>query len=1417
MVDSRRDRGIVLGRAVAIAMAIANAGATQTPAATERFTYPVEGFETSLPWVWCQQPAARGQVRPERTTVHGGMQAAALSWDFSAAPAEGCFANAILGRRLVGQVGEVRLWVYAEAEAVGTPLTLWAKDASEEVYIQRSRVTQPGWQIVAFALTGVGPGWDSGDRNRRQDRPLTLFGLAVERGGPAVGSLLLDEIEAETEATPREALELAPATGVARNLFWDEHPRLELPLRNHSATEVAGMRCRLRVADLYRERDAWTGEVAYPPIAGRAASRQEASLPLPYGAFRVHWALGDAAGDVATGALEVARFLAPCLTGQPESVQRHERRWGLAGGVFGFLPAALARSVGATWIRYENTSWADYEKDAGTFGMAALREGLAPYLAAGIEPIILQTLYQRPAFHSPDRPAFAAAYGEAMRQTALAAQGLARGFELGNEDNGPTKQLYSEVARHGAAGVRVAQPQALLANSGTAFLDLGWLEMQRSRGVLDGLDALCTHPYTVQESPEAWSIYDRLGQVAEVIDRLGGMKQQWTTEFGWHHEFSQPRRAEWTPRHLLIGAAAGLDRHGLYTWERDYGIFQSVALPPAVSVHAWARLTEGHRFAGLLEHGDELWACVFERAGQALGVAWSPRGQATWKAAVTPGAQAYDLFGNRRPEMPQDGLLALALDGGPVYVTGLAPAELDRAFARQAAHERDRYRRCLGAAALAPGSPLARFATAAQVPGAQIAAALCDWSAAQGPVGRGEQAVVAQLLRWLDVALPAPGPSSSPELRDRQASERERLRARLAEAVAGDADVPALRYLLERWERLADLEVLAMQLGNAPLAGQWLEIGRALGTVCHRIEQDGERFPFALWPYLFTVAADGSLSETLRFVPGEASPIRVRISSYSRQPRSVTVSLSLPAGWRCEPERVELMARPGQSETEIRVHCPATASSERPVIVCALAAAGLPERRVRFDDALTEPPLRVVLEPVPGLLPETPLRGRLQNGAGTACSGLLRLRRDGDTRALARTAFGPLAAGSDHAFELRLRPVAPFSYHDWPLVAEIILSDGRRVDAACQPDFACAVRTETPPTIDGDLREWATATPLHLDRPEYAQASFGNPWSPQDCSATTYLQWDAESLYVAAEVRDQAFNQTLSGTSQWIQDSLQISLARDERAPRTEIGLALTPQGPEVVSYTAPAPAVPGSRLAVRLKPGSATYEAAIPWAAVAGLETPQAGQTVRYNLVVNDDDAVTGRRFLERYGGIAHDKDVAKHGYLTLLGAAGGPVAADDPRDLLREDFEEYPTGQAPDAWQSVSDQAPVPESVVAAGCGRGGSQALRLTNAVGLKPFVYLNLARPIPGLKPGDSAELRVWIKGHGVAAPDGIVGVCSDVWGNEAFSYARHGSLGPDWQEVVLPFPVPDSGRLNLIIRNASRIDELLLDDLSVRRR
>ncbi len=1242
--------------------------------------------------------------------------------------------------------------------------------------------------------------------------------VAGEDAENPVGAPVIYDVTSAPKATPRQSLAFKVFTKVNKNLFWDTTPMVQCAVENHGNAVAAGVRCDLRVEDGYYQRDTGSARIEFPSVARAKGAVVSCRLRVPYGVFHVHWVFADGEGKLAGGTIDVAKMLPPCYRDAPESVRAYERRWGLFGGVWGFYAPELASDMGTRWVRYEDTVWSGYEKERGKYQMADLPKRLKRYTDAGVEPIILQTLYQRPEFHNPDRPDFAPAYGQVMKQTALAARDLAGGFELGNEDNGPTKMIYAEVARQAAAGIRSVRPQALIANSGTAYVDVGWLRMQAARGLFDVLDVLCTHPYTSDSSPEAFRVFEQLAGVDDLIDELGGMRIQWTTEFGWHHDFNQQRRAEWIPRHHIIGAAAGIDRHGLYTWERDFGVFQGTAQPAAASVHALMKRIEGHRFAGLLSRTSDLWAVVFERAGTPLAVAWSPTGKAAWSVEVGPDARVLDLFGNPMKVQSQSGRVTVELGGAPIYVTGVAQTALAAAVRNQCERERQRLAKCLKAAGFPSGNRWEQLVANPHTTGNDLRGALLDWVPLTRPIAKKEQAVIAQALRWYWAAgrmadvVPLKVPVQNLDL------QRQWIREMLAVSISDDMDIPSLRYLAERCDRLADEHRIARELGSRTYADRLATMQEVFASVCQGLVVGGERVLFSLWPYLYTVTADGTLKETLRFVPGQATTARIRISSYSGSDHRTKASLRLPTGWRTEPAYLSFDVRAGKAaEGEIKIHCPSDAPATKPVILCVLNAERLPERMVPFDDVVMEAPLQLTIAPVQGLLPQTPMHATISNSTASPLSGLLRLMRNDDTRALARLRFSDLTASKPISAELGLRSVPPRPYHDWPLVAEFILSDGRRVERMMDVDFACAVRAASPPTIDGDLGEWRYATPLRLNREEFGKGSYGGQWSPTDLSATTYIMWDELCLYFAAEVTDQTFNQNLTGTSQWMQDSVQFALARDTQSPRTEIGLALTPKGDEVVRYTTPTPEVPGARLKVRVRQGGATYEAAIPWKAFAGLETPRAGSALRYAVLVNDDDAILSRRFLERYGGIAHDKNIENFGHLTLLPDDGSQVEPAEPDvPVFVEDFEEYDEDKAPDAWEQVVHLPPIPDSKVVAGKGRNGSKALVLVNADRGTPHVYKLLIRPLADVRPNETYELRCWMRGRCVEASAGVIGVCSDKYGNESFSYLDNRQIADEWKEFTLRFDGPTGGRLNLIVRNASKTDEMVIDDIRVLR-
>lgn len=1204
-------------------------------------------------------------------------------------------------------------------------------------------------------------------------------------------------------------------TAVSKNLFWDAQPVVRLHIENKGAEAAPPLRYEVHAQEIYFDREAWSVRDAFREIPPGGTADVEETLTVPYGVYRVNWTLADRDGEFQHGALDVARMLPRSYEGGPDAARDYDRRWSNFGGVFGFYAPELAKDMGTRWNRYEDTTWQTYEKERGQFDMQPLKAGLQRWSDAGVECIVFQTLYQRPEFYAPEKADFAPAYGLVMRRAAEAASGLATGFELGNEDNGPTKLLYTEVARHGAAGIRAMQPEAFIANSGTAYIDANWHAMQAARGLYDVLDVACTHPYTAGESAETWKVYELLGDIDALIDRVGGMKLQWTTEFGWPHDFSPQRRAEWIPRHFIIGAAAGVERHGLYTWERDYGVFQGTPQPAAASVHTLMKLMEGHRFAGLLERGDNLWAAVFERAGHAWAVAWSPAGNALWTVSVREDFKVLDLFGNALPVEAKDGAAAVHVTGAPAYVLGITDSVLAEASANECKRARERLAKCLAQEGEAPAEPWTALLSRPEVTGKDLREALESWKPG-ATISLKEQAIVAQALRWYWIvgrADDSSQPTLSAPLREVRCTT---FLIQLTDSVAADVDIPSLRYLLNRWGRLADEEALARACGEDALANRLTVMQETVAHLCACFAEHGARVGFAYWPYLYMNAKDGSLQESLRFVPGQVTPVTLRVNSYGQFERDVSVAISVPEGWSCDPPTVALRTTPGQHpEAQVRIACPQNANGEKPAIRATLCAEGLPDRVTIVDDTFVEAPLDLMLDPVEGLLPQTPLAGHLVSTGAAPLSGLMRVMRKGDTRAVARTRFAGLSAGKPLDIALAFRGDAvPWPYHDWPLEAEFTTANGQRIYRELDVDFACAVRAETPPQIDGKLDEWTRAAPLRLDKIEYARGSFGAKWSPEDCSATTYAMWDDAALYFAAVVKDQTFNQTLTGRDLCKQDSVQIALSRDARTPVTCIGLGLTPRGSELVRCYPEPIDLRGSMLRVVPEQGKITYEAAIPWAELSGIQKPEAGATLRYSVLVNDDDAVTGRRYLERYGGIAPGSDSNQMGRIKLIAETGKNTANDANEGVVfAEDFEEYEPGAPPDAWENVSNLQPVPDTQVAAGAGRNGSKGLRLTNQTGEKPNVFRVIVRPLMAVRPGGSYQMTAWVRGRGVS-PGGILGVCTDKWGNEAFSYANLGTVTDTWQEVKLPFDGPSGSRLNIIVRNACRIEELVLDDIRV---
>ncbi len=1391
-------------------------------------SYPVESFENYSPGIWNGTPESNGSLELQSTQVHEGKKALKLNWDFKAVPkGKSGFVMFFMHRILLGSPKSVNVWINADSSVRNTQLTMWFEDVSGEIYLDRQTVDFTGWKQVVFSVPDAAA-WDSGDKNRIKDPPMRIFGLAVEDGPVKTGSILVDDMQAATLATPSESQMVSVGLTDPSNIAWGEQPQVQITAKNYAKTTVSGLKAKVKCWDTYYNRLVWEKEIDLPSAKPLATAKAILKASTPFGVYRLDWVVSADNKPIRSESMTIARMLPRCglnVSPAENAYMMDSCPW---GGVFWQCTADTGRDTGARWIRSFADDWKGMEPKPDVFDMSRAKSAVSEWNKKGISLLWLTCLYNQPTFRRGDRPDFAPAYGKIHAKLAAATKGSLYWFELGNEDNGPTKFLYTEVARNGAAGIHSQNPIAQVANSGTAFVDRVWLRMQAGRGLFNWLDAISVHPYTTSSSPEEWDVYGQAKQVVELCDELGGMKQLWTTEFGWPEVGTDPAgiplvaRAQFVPRHFLIGVAGGYEKHGLYAWDGHFGIYDNGRpFAAAASTQAMARLLEGYRFAGTLKHGD-IWVVVWEKFGKPVLIAWAPNGTGRYDINVGKApVDLRDLFGNSLKPGISGGTLTLNLNAAPQYVLGLPNSITHAACIAEESDTRDRMALHLSKTGIKNDKTLNAIAKGSVSDTKSLLAAISYVSSTYKTAPRSEvTGIQANLLRLLVLNARHGKTSKVSSAGLKQISEFESSSKRILQSISDkDLNPASLRWAIS-WFHSLDLErKYAIASKNTPYANILASAQLIIVKYAQKyLIADSAADFVSVWPYLYMYGNDGqTLQEKLRFLPGSVSKVLVRVNNYAKSSYKAEVSLILPSGWKCSPEVRKLDLSPGKNaETSFDITC--TGAGNASVITARLQIPGKPIVEVPFNDIEIAAPVKTVQEPLMGMLPETLLTFHLTNLDATSQSGRIRLMMAGDTNALARADFADLGPNAKTDVSLKINAPVP-SKNEWPLVAEVTLADGRVSNQSFKVDFAAATKAANAPAIDGKIDDWSDALPLHIDKEEYGRGSFSGSWSPEDCSGTAYLKWDNTKLYFLCVVKDQTFNQTLAGDSAWMQDSIQIGFASTNNGPYTEFTLAHTPSGDQVFRNSPSAGIMTDARLNVTLSQGQAIYEAAIPWNTIQGF-VPQADATIKFDVAINDDDAVVPRRFLERFSNsIVYSKSITDMGTIRLLpqsGQVSSPASKSNNSVLFKEDFEEYTADTLPDTWKTASHLPPVPEGAVRLGAGRDGSKALVYKNTVGSIPDTYLLINRTIEGLIPEAKYELRAWVRGGGIPDTGGIIGMCSDMWGNESYTYIPAWTAKNEWQEVSLNFTSPASGKYNVVIKNATLIQELAIDDIIVRK-
>ena len=1140
----------------------------------------------------------------------------------------------------------------------------------------------------------------------------------------------------------------------------------------------------LKITDLY------TDKVIHSATGTLEAGKKTSSLilPLPYGAFQVEF---KSSGR--TFKKNIVHFMPEALSSDP-AVRAYEYEYSPLGGVFGKFSPEQANVYGASWIRFEHPNWRNNETEPGKFDFTQMRKLMESYVKNNVRPVILQTLYHYPKFISFSKPEeFAPGYGRHLQKAAAALDGLTRYFELGNEDNGHTKFIYTEICRHAAAGIRASQPFAVLANSGTAYVDHNWLEFQSTRGLQEILDAYCVHPYTNNSTPsqsvgpEKSGILEKLERLHELVDAHGGMKQLWSTEYGWPNSKlrkGEHDRADLYVREMLIGEMAVLDINGLYTWNRDYGI---AGRPAGVAIQTYARMREGRRFSGFFRKND-IYVAVYEKNGDSTAVVWTADNG--FKPNPVKGGSCFDLFGNPLKENN------VRISQSPVYIRNAGPEVLRKAVENSVARAWKRYKRNLEKYS---DARLSASGTDSQ----ELCSILKKWSRSHGTISKEEQAVIASLLHlYLNAAR---YDRRTPDTGNQEFAERRKqLESTVIRENAALKDVPSVRYLLNLAARMEAEAAMSARKEN-----KIQTLIRTVYLLADRFARDGERIQYAVFAHICQ-KRDNKFKERLSFIPGREQTVTVRVSSYAKTPQEATVHLILPDGWKAEPEKqTAAVSSEAPAHLNFKIKCPVSPAKQN-VLKAAVKLKNCPPRITTFNDLEIIPAVTVEASPVSGTLPGKALELIVQNQESKQISGnIIILDADGNQE-LARLELPELAPFQSRKLPVKLRKLNEKSRTDWEFTALFLLNDKRRFEVPFNVDFLYAAERKAPLKIDSKLEDWDLAFPLNLNKAKYTLGSYGDAWSEKDCSAKTWLMWDHDKLYFAAAVRDQTFNQQYTGDSTWQQDSIQIIFADPVERKPFEITFALTPEGPQAWSKKL----LKNIDLAVEYRDNTIYYEAAIPWTVFPGELKKSVGKHgFLYGIAVNDDDAIVSRRYLERFkGSIVHGKKVDAFAPVTL-----GPKVSirENGNTVFFEDFSQDKAGTSPLRWINHSSGMKNDSNIViSAPDASDGGKALRLRNPHAKRPHHFSICIAPL-SLEPGRLYELSARMKQVPENSPS-LVGICADLWGNKSQRYLKT-EPSPEYKVFQMDFTAPLNGKLNIIIRNTVKTDDLQIDWIKVRKK
>lgn len=306
---------------------------------------------------------------------------------------------------------------------------------------------------------------------------------------------------------------------------------------------------------------------------------------------------------------------------------------------------------------------------------------------------------------------------------------------------------------------------------------------------------------------------------------------------------------------------------------------------------------------------------------------------------------------------------------------------------------------------------------------------------------------------------------------------------------------------------------------------------------------------------------------------------------------------------------------------------------------------------------------------------------RLAHGSVRAgvCQLRLSMENHGSEPVRGRVTFaGPVEGDPGRPFEVEPGATATLTVPVKPglpdgvrtgFTAECRTSQGGVYLATAGLNFAQAVRTPTPPALDGTWSGWGRTTPIAFGKDDlqifkgWGKMPDVKYKGPDDILGDFRMLWDDQFLYLGVAAADNSFfPQPERGMQGFMGDSIEFAVQPDNRtdlqAPYWEYELYLPGgQPPYAANRRLPLPAEPVSHWRATVKPtgerGNCVYQAAIPWRDL-GVAAPAVGKTVSFALVLNDADEgqrMTGSRVrVKWFDGLDTAKNPEGFGDVTLV-----------------------------------------------------------------------------------------------------------------------------------------------------------------------